>query len=98
MAGCGKQRRWKVGLKNGNVKASVFVQSIIDNVTSELLVKRNDHSVPTKVLAITRYMNEKMTQPLYLCKIGWFCLLTILCRNGEEEKGQKSGFLHRYCM
>lgn len=40
VADCEKRGRGKVGLKNGNVKASVFVQSIIDNVTSELLVKQ----------------------------------------------------------
>ena len=54
---------------------------------SDLNADNNDHSVPTKVLATTRYMNEKMTQPLYLCKMGRFCLLTMLRRNRNENSG-----------
>ena len=37
-------------------------------------------------------MNERMTQPLYLCKIGRFCLLTILHRNEFTPERQKRDF------
>ena len=37
-------------------------------------------------------MNENLTQPLYLCKIGWFSLLTILHRNEVREEGKNRDF------